>query len=80
MSRMNMQTKLVYALEHLAHLHDLLEEEDLLEKIAFIESELERQLANEIHRKNSKLGKRIQEDGPRTTIKEAIGVIGRIKD
>ena len=53
--RMNNQTKLVFALEHTAHLHDLIEEneyeEHLKEHLIALETELERQLSNEIARK-----------------------------
>ena len=62
--RMNNQTKLVFALEHAAHLHDLIEgnewEQHLKESLISLEVELERQLHNELHRKqkwqNSKIG------------------------
>ena len=53
--RMNNQTKLVFALEHTAHLHDLIEEneyeENLKEHHIALATELERQLSNEIARK-----------------------------
>lgn len=56
---MNTQTKLVFALEHIAHLHDLIDDNDyekhLREHLITLECELERQLANELHRKNLKL-------------------------
>ena len=49
MSRMNDQTKLVFALEHIAHLHDLIEgnewEDYLKGNLLNIEYELERQLS-----------------------------------
>ena len=86
MSRMNQQTKLIFALEHVAHLYDLIEDNEseacLKDHLIWFESELERQLANEIHRKHtgSKLGTGIQEDNPKATIKETIGTIGRIQD
>ena len=47
--RMNDQTKLVFALEHVAHLHDLIEgnewESYLVGNLRTIEYELERQLS-----------------------------------
>tara|TARA_B100001996_G_scaffold376930_1_gene358828 strand:+ start:159 stop:452 length:294 start_codon:yes stop_codon:yes gene_type:complete len=53
---MNAQTKLVFALEHVAHLHDLFEdnpfEQHLKEHLITIEVELERQLQQELSRKN----------------------------
>ena len=53
---MNTQTKLVFALEHVAHLHDLIEDNEyqhyLNDALCTLEFELERQLANELHRKN----------------------------
>jgi hypothetical protein len=53
---MNSQTKLIFALEHIAHLHDLIEdnewEEYLKEHLISLEIELERQLNNELTRKN----------------------------
>ena len=53
--RMNNQTKLVFALEHVAHLHDLIEgnewEQHLKESLITFEVELERQLHNELERK-----------------------------
>ena len=53
MSRMNTQTKLVFALEHIAHLYDLIEDneyqESLTASLSDLEFELERQLANELH-------------------------------
>ena len=80
--RMNTQTKLVFALEHVAHLHDLIEDNEyqqyLTEALCTLEYELERQLANELHRKNTKLGERIQGTGNKEIIKEGIGTIGRI--
>ena len=80
--RMNTQTKLVFALEHVAHLHDLIEDNEyehyLNDALCTLEFELERQLANELHRKNPKLGERIQGTSNKETIKEGIGAIGRI--
>lgn len=82
--RMNTQTKLVFALEHIAHLHDLIDDNEyekyLREQLITLECEFERQLANEIHRKNPNLGERVQENSNKATIKEAIGTIGRITD
>ena len=82
--RMNTQTKLVFALEHVAHLHDLFEDNEfehyLMDHLITLECELERQLANELHRKNPKLGERVQGYSNKETIKEGIGAIGRIGD
>ena len=79
---MNTQTKLVFALEHVAHLHDLFEDNEyehyLMDHLITLECELERQLANELHRKNPKLGERVQGYSNKETIKEGIGAIGRI--
>ena len=48
--RMNDQTKLVFALEHVAHLHDLIEgnewEDYLKSNLLTVEYELKRQLDN----------------------------------
>ena len=56
MPKMNQQTKLVFALEHIAHLYDLIEDneyqESLTASLSDLEFELERQLANELHKKN----------------------------
>tara|TARA_B100000287_G_scaffold351212_1_gene340244 strand:- start:268 stop:462 length:195 start_codon:yes stop_codon:yes gene_type:complete len=53
--RMNNQTKLVFALEHIAHLHDLIEgnywEDYLRENLNSLESVLEAQLTEETFRK-----------------------------
>ena len=53
---MNNQTKLVFALEHVAHLHDLIEDNEyehfLNDALCTLEFELERQLRNELDRKN----------------------------
>ena len=82
--RMNTQTKLVFALEHVAHLHDLIEDNEfehyLNDALCTLEFELERQLANELHRKNPQLGERVQGYSNKETIKEGIGAIGRIGD
>ena len=57
--RMNTQTKLVFALEHVAHLHDLIEDNEwhqfLNDHLTSLEYEFERQLALELHRKNPDL-------------------------
>ena len=82
--RMNTQTKLVFALEHVAHLHDLIEDNEwgefLQSDLIPFEYEIERQLANELHRKNPQLGERVQGYSNKETIKEGIGTIGRIGD
>ncbi len=82
--RMNNQTKLVFALEHVAHLHDLIEDNEyehyLNDALCTLEFELERQLANELHKKNPQLGERIQKYSIKDIIKEGIGAIGRIQD
>ena len=53
---MNQETKLVFALEHIAHLEDLIvdnEWEDFLEQpLTTMKYEFERQLSNERARKN----------------------------
>ena len=81
---MNTQTKLVFALEHVAHLHDLIEDNEYEhyqnDALCTLEFELERQLANELHKKNPQLGERVQGDSNKDVIKEGVGVIGRIKD
>ena len=56
---MNYQTKLVFALEHVAHIHDLIKdnewEEYLKGNLVTIEYELERQLSNlQYNRKNAR--------------------------
>ena len=56
---MNDQTKLVFALEHVAHIHDLIKdnewEEYLKGNLVTIEYELERQLSNlQYNRKNAR--------------------------
>ena len=54
--RMNDQTKIVYALEHIAHLHDLIEgnywEDYLRENLDSIEYVLEAQLTDLYKKKN----------------------------
>ena len=81
---MNTQTKLVFALEHVAHLHDLFEDNEyehyLMDHLITLECELERQLANELHKKNRQLGTGVQHQSNKDTIKEGIGTIGRITD
>ena len=55
--RMNNQTKLVFALEHVAHLHDLIEDNEwehyLNDALCTLEFELERQLKLELDRKSN---------------------------
>ena len=81
---MNTQTKLVFALEHVAHLHDLFEDNEyehyLMDHLITLECELERQLANELHKKTGQLGTGVQYQSNKETIKEGIGTIGRITD
>ena len=56
--RMNDQTKIVFALEHVAHLHDLIKDneyEDYLKgNLVTIEYELERQLNNLQYKRNGR--------------------------
>ena len=56
--RMNNETKLVFALEHVAHLEDLIEgnewEQYLSQNLSSMKYELIRQLDNEQHRKKTK--------------------------
>ena len=56
MPRMNTQTKLVFALEHVAHLEDLIEgnewEQYLSQNLSTMKYEFERQLSLEQDRKN----------------------------
>ena len=56
--RMNNETKLVFALEHVAHLEDLIEgnewEQYLSQSLSTMKYELMRQLDNEQHRKKTK--------------------------
>ena len=53
---MNKQTKMMFALEHVAHLHDLFEENEfekyLQDAVFQIEFECERQLKLELDKKN----------------------------
>tara|TARA_B100000945_G_scaffold249900_1_gene206496 strand:+ start:757 stop:930 length:174 start_codon:yes stop_codon:yes gene_type:complete len=55
MPRMNKETKLVFALEHVAHLEDLIEDNEsetyLAQNLSTMKYEFERQLANEQVRK-----------------------------
>ncbi len=55
---MNNETKLVFALEHIAHLEDLIEDNEyeqyLNDALTTMKFEFERQLNNERHRKESK--------------------------
>tara|TARA_B100001029_G_scaffold163700_1_gene154014 strand:+ start:34 stop:207 length:174 start_codon:yes stop_codon:yes gene_type:complete len=57
MPRMNLETKLVFALEHVAHLHDLIEDNEyehyLNDHLTSLEYEFERQLDNERYRKKT---------------------------
>ena len=54
---MNLETKLVFALEHVAHLEDLIEENEyeqyLSQSLSTMMYEFERQLDNERHRKKT---------------------------
>ena len=54
---MNTQTKLVFALEHVAHLHDLIDDNEyehfLNDALCTLEFELERQLRLELDRKSN---------------------------
>ena len=55
MSRMNLETKLVFALEHVAHLEDLIEDNEweqyLSQNLSTMKYEFERQLSLEQSRK-----------------------------
>ena len=55
---MNNETKLVFALEHVAHLEDLIEgnewEQHLTQSLSTMKYEFIRQLKNEQHRKKTK--------------------------
>ena len=57
MPRMNLETKLVFALEHVAHLEDLIEDNEyeqyLSQNLSTMKYEFERQLDNERHRKKT---------------------------
>jgi hypothetical protein len=54
---MNTETKLVFALEHVAHLEDLIEDNEwesfLIQPLSTLKFEFERQLRNEQDRKQS---------------------------
>ena len=82
--RMNSQTKLVFALEHIAHLHDLIEDNEwehyLNDSLCTLEFEIERQLALELSKKTGQLGTGVQYQSNKDIIKEGIGAIGRISD
>ena len=82
--RMNSQTKLVFALEHIAHLHDLIEDNEwehfLNDSLCTLEFEIERQLALELSKKTGQLGTGVQHQSNKDIIKEGIGTIGRITD
>ena len=58
MPKMNNRVKLVFALEHVAHLEDLIEgnewEQYLSQNLSSMKYELIRQLDNEQHRKKTK--------------------------
>ena len=58
MPRMNNETKLVFALEHVAHLEDLIVDNEyetyLSQSLSTMKFELIRQLDNEQHRKKTK--------------------------
>ena len=58
MPRMNLETKLVFALEHVAHLEDLIEgnewEQYLSQNLSTMKYEFERQLSLEQSRKEKK--------------------------
>ena len=55
MPRMNLETKIVFALEHVAHLEDLIEDNEyetyLSQNLSTMKYELERQLSLEKDRK-----------------------------
>ena len=55
---MNTETKLVFALEHVAHLEDLIEDNEwesfLIQPLSTLKFEFERQLRNEQDRKQSR--------------------------
>ena len=82
--RMNSQTKLVFALEHIAHLHDLIEDNEwehyLNDSLCTLEFEIERQLALELSKKTGQLGTGVQYQSNKDIIQEGIGTIGRITD
>ena len=53
--KMNKQTKLMYALEHIDHLYDLIEdnedEENLKEHLIYLDSELTKQMSTEVKKR-----------------------------
>jgi len=53
--KMNKQTKLMYALEHIDHLYDLIEdnedEEQLKEHLIYLDSELTKQMSTEVKKR-----------------------------
>tara|TARA_R100001591_G_scaffold110466_1_gene121426 strand:- start:248 stop:421 length:174 start_codon:yes stop_codon:yes gene_type:complete len=53
--KMNKQTKLMYALEHIDHLYDLIEdnedEEQLKEHLIYLDSELTKQMSIEVKKR-----------------------------
>ena len=53
--KMNKKTKLMYALEHIDHLYDLIEdnedEEELREHLIYLDSELTKQMDRELRRR-----------------------------
>ena len=59
MPRMNNETKLVFALEHVAHLEDLIDDNEwesfLIHPLTTLKFEFERQLKNERQRKQKLL-------------------------
>ena len=63
--KMNTQTKLVFALEHIAHLHDLIEgnywEDYLRENLDSLEYVLEAQLTEETIRKKRRIKQTLNE-------------------
>ncbi len=94
--KMNDQTKYVFALEHIAHLVDLVtdlddpeESQELYELVYDLERIIERNLSYELQRKerlrsilpkDRKLGAGVQHKSDKEIIKEGIGTIGRIED
>ena len=71
---LNLETKLTFALEHIAHLHDLIEDNEyehfLNDHLTTLEYEMERQIKNEQHRKaNRPIPPRVQRNVQGTTIK-----------
>ena len=57
MSRMNNETKLLFAIEHILHLEDLIEgnewETHLRDSLTTFKCEIERQLRNEQHKRGT---------------------------